>query len=119
MTPEITATLSSTPTNPQRRRRAFGLGALLAAGAMSLSLVAPAMAQPEQRGLVNVNVGDVTVLENVGIGVGAQVAAQICAIVQVGQIGVLAEQTARGGQDATLVCEIEQGDVDVPVTITR
>ncbi len=67
----------------------------------------------QQDGLVNVNVGDVTILENVDIGVAAQVAAQICGV-KVGPVAVLGKAVDRSG-DTRTVCESDQG----PVTITQ
>lgn len=57
------------------RKRILGGAATLAAGALVLS-AAPAHAQ--QDGLVNVNVGDITILEDVEVGVAANVVALIC-----------------------------------------
>jgi hypothetical protein len=71
----------------------------------------------QQSGLVNVNVGDVTILENVAVGVAAQVAANICGV-SVGPVAVLATQVVRQGGQRT-VCRIEQGGQEVPVTINR
>jgi hypothetical protein len=125
MTPEINSTLNPLHSSglespaPNSRRWRMTLAGLLGAGMLAFGAAAPAAMAQQQEGLVNVNVGDVTILENVGVGVGVQAAVQVCAIVQAGQVGVLAQQVARGGQDATLVCQVEQGDVDVPVTITR
>jgi hypothetical protein len=117
MTPEITARMNDDAA-PRSRWR-IKMAGLLGAGLLALGAAAPAAMAQQQEGLVNVNVGDVTILENVGVGVGVQAAVQVCAIVQVGQIGVLSQQVARGGQDATVVCQIDQEGVDVPVTITR
>jgi hypothetical protein len=72
-----------------------------------------AAAQPQQSGLVNVNVGDVTILQDVGIGVAANVAANICGV-QV-NAAVLAQQVIRNN-DPFGVCET--GEQDAPVTIT-
>jgi hypothetical protein len=77
------------------------------------ALGAPAQAQVTQDGLVNVNVGDVTILENVDIGVAAQVAAQICGV-KVGPVAVLGQAVDRSGATRT-VCQSDQG----PVTITQ
>lgn len=69
--------------------------ATLSAMAMMTALAAfPALAQPQQRGLVNVTVGDVTILEKVGVGV----AANVCGV----QANVLAQQIAQTG---TATCE--------------
>lgn len=62
-----------------------------------------------QDGLVNVAVGDVTILEDVNVGVGATVAAAICGI-NVSDVNVLAEQVdADNGQQT--VCNVPGGDV--------
>jgi hypothetical protein len=64
-------------------------------------------------GLVNVAVGDVNILRNVDIAVGAQVAALICGL-EVGPVNVLARQVDLGGAPVT-VCEADQA----PVTISQ
>lgn len=66
-----------------------------------------------QDGLVNVNVGDVTILEEVNVAVAAEVAAQICGV-KVGPVGVLATVVDRTSRTRT-VCQSEQG----PVTISQ
>jgi hypothetical protein len=71
--------------------------------------VPAANAQVDQDGLVNVNIGDVTIRDAVDIGVAAQVAASICGV-KVGPVAVLATQTDRSGDQRT-VCETDQGDV--------
>ncbi|MGX5655771.1 hypothetical protein ACWKWC_13430 [Geodermatophilus nigrescens] len=87
--------------------------------AASAALVAGAAgtagAQPVavQDGLVNVAVGDVTILEDVNIGVAAQVVAQICGV-KVGPVAVLGTATDRSG-DTRTVCEAPTG----PVTIEQ
>lgn len=91
------------------------LAAPLLAAALTVGAATPALAQPTQRGLVNVNVGDVTVLENVGVGVAANAAAQICGVAV--NANVLAEQVVRGGQ-ADTVCTVERQGAQAPVTIT-
>jgi hypothetical protein len=94
-----------------RRRLA---GSVLAAFMLSGAAALPAQAQPQQQdGLVNVIVGDVTIAEDVNVGVGAQVAANVCGV-KVGPVAVLATQVDRSG-DTTTVCTVEQG----PVTITQ
>jgi hypothetical protein len=80
--------------------------------------MAPAEAQTRQDGLVNVNVGDVTILEDVNVGVVANVVANVCDAVDVGPIaaGVLgrAIATDNSGRDMT-VC---MAGTD-PVTLTQ
>ncbi|MFD1213997.1 hypothetical protein ACFQ36_18330 [Arthrobacter sp. GCM10027362] len=88
-------------------------GAVLAGGMLFTAGVAPASAQVQQDGLVNVNVGDVTILEDVNIGVAAQVAAQLCGF-KVGPVAVLGTAVDRSG-DTVTVCNSDQG----PVTIRQ
>jgi hypothetical protein len=90
--------------------------AALAVGGL-VAFAAPDAAEAQtQNGLVNVNVGDVTILENVAVGVAANVAAQICGL-EVGNIGIIARQVAR--QSQVVVCTVEQDDGEQEVTITR
>lgn len=81
-------------------------------GAMSMPAQAASPIQV-QDGLVNVAVGDVNVLNNVDIGVAAQVAAEICGV-KVGPVAVLGKAVDRSGETRT-VCESSQG----PVTISN
>ena len=68
-------------------------GAAMAA-AMSLGAASvPAEAQP-QVGLVNVSIGDVEILNDVSLGLAANVAAQICGV----QAAVLAQQFLQTGE---------------------
>ena len=59
-----------------------------------------------QDGLVNVNVGDVTVLEDVNVGVIANVVANVCDVADVGPVaaGVLGKAIAtdKSGRDMTV-----------------
>lgn len=89
------------------------LASFFVAGALSVGAVATADAQNQQDGLVNVNIGDVTILEDVNIGVAAAVAANICGV-NVGPVAVLGRAVDRSGGDRT-VCETDQG----PVTIRQ
>ena len=66
-----------------------------------------------QDGLVNVAVGDVTILEDVNVGVAAEVAATICGV-KVGPVAVLGQAVDRSG-DTRTVCTTDQG----PVTIRQ
>ena len=86
---------------------------LFAGTILAVGIATPASAQTQQDGLVNVNVGDVTILEDVNIGVAAQVAAQICGV-KVGPVAVLGQAVDRSGETRT-VCQSDQG----PVTISQ
>jgi hypothetical protein len=82
----------------------FGSAALVGIAAM------PANAQV-QDGLVNVAIGDVTILEDVNVNVAAQVAANVCGV-EVGPVAILATEVDRSGATRT-VCTTDQGDVDI------
>lgn len=71
-----------------------------------------------QDGLVNVNVGNVSVLDgtNVAVGVAAQVVAQICGV-KVGPVAVLGTAVDRTGVPSTPICTT--GPTNLPVTITQ
>jgi hypothetical protein len=64
-------------------------------------------------GLINVAVGDISVLNNADIGVAAQVAANICGV-KVGPVAVLGRAVDRSGGTRT-VCESGEG----PVTLRQ
>jgi hypothetical protein len=74
----------------------------------SLAIAAPASAQQQQDGLINVMIGDITV-QDVNVGVAALVAAQVCGV-QVGPVVVLATRVDATSQQRT-VCELQTGDV--------
>ena len=79
------------------------------AGAAIVAAATPAAAQPVQDRLINVAVGDVTIAEDVTIGVAAQVAANVCGV-KVGPVAVLGTAVDRSG-DTRTVCESDQGPV--------
>jgi hypothetical protein len=92
--------------------RAKKLLVTLFAGAMLLGgAAAPATAQVEQDGLVNVAIGDITI-EDVNVGVAAAIAANVCGV-RVGPVAILAIQVDRSGEQTT-VCTI--GDQDVVIS---
>ncbi len=80
--------------------------ALLFTGGMGVASAQPVQVQD---GLVNVAVGDVTILEDVNVGVAATVAAAICGI-NVSDVNVLATQVDASGGPET-VCDVPGGDV--------
>ena len=94
------------------RKKTAGLAAA-AALAVGVTAAPVAHGQPVQQGLVNVNVGDVTIARDVGVGVAANVAANVCGV-QV-NAAVIAEQVVRNGLPLA-VCET--GEQTAPVTIT-
>ena len=89
--------------------------ALFATALLCVGFAAPASAANDSRqnGLVNVSVGDVSVLDNANIGVAANVAATICGV-NVGPVILLAANTAATGAQHT-VCTTDAG----PVTLSQ
>ena len=92
------------------------LAALATTGTLALAPAVPAMASPVVTGgLVNVTLTDiannttVTLLNNVNVGVAAQVAANVCGV----GVNVLASQLGTSGP---VSCTTTTGDI---VTITR
>jgi len=77
------------------------------------TLGAQAQAQVRQDGLVNVNVGNVTILEDVRVGVVANIVAQICGL-NVGPVAVLGRAVDRSG-DTNTVCRVD----GAPIKITQ
>ena len=95
------------------RIKALAVSAFFGATVL-LSPAAPAAAQVAvQDGLVNVAVGDVTILEDVNVAVAAQVAANICGV-KVGPVVLLGQAVDQSGKTET-VCKSDQG----PVRITQ
>jgi hypothetical protein len=94
-----------------------GIVTLLVAGALSLSLVGPAAAQPvEQDGLVNVFVGDDVVAACVPITVAVDAVVTVCNLDVTAVVGVLAQIRAvdRTGRERQF-CTVD----DEPVTVTN
>jgi hypothetical protein len=88
-------------------------GSLLLAGGALAGPAVGAPPAPRQDGLINVSVGDVTILEDVNVALGAKVAANICGV-DVGPVAVLGEAVDRSGR-SEVVCENNQG----PITIEQ
>ncbi len=82
---------------------------LSASALLMVGVAAPAAMAQNQDGLVNVAVGDVTILEDVNVGVAAQVAANICGV-SVGPVAVLGQAVDRSGNTRT-VCTTDQGPI--------
>ena len=89
--------------------------ALMTASTLAFGMAGAPVASAQQNGLVNVRVGNVNVLRNVGIGVAANVAAQICGV-QV-PVAVLATQVVQNNQPFG-VCQVGPQNAQVPVVIT-
>jgi hypothetical protein len=81
----------------------------------SLLTAVPAASAAQQNGLVNVDVGDVNVLNHVGIGVAANVVAQACGIqVPVAVAAILAAAGSSSGGSTTVCTSNNQ----LPVTVS-
>ena len=91
------------------------IATVFAGSVLAIGVASPASAAPNQfqDGLVNVAIGDVTILEDVNVGVAAQVAANICGV-KVGPVAVLGTAVDRSDDTAT-VCETAQG----PIRLTQ
>ena len=114
MTPEISRALSAPPPASLRGRSRWVV-AIASAGVLVAGVAAPAAGQVAiQDGLVNVAVGDVTILEDVNVGVAAQVAANICGV-KVGPVAVLGAAVDRSSGAARTVCTTDQG----PITLRQ
>ncbi|MCT7658110.1 hypothetical protein [Mycobacterium deserti] len=85
-------------------------GALLFTGGMGLASAQPPIIA--QDGLVNLNIGDVTVLEDVNVAVVAQVVAQVCDVDVTAAVLGAVDQTG----DENTVCTI---DGLGPITVTQ
>jgi hypothetical protein len=95
-------------------------GAVLGGSLLFTAGMGMASAQPLnlQDGLVNLAVGDVTILENVNAGVAANVAAAICGVEVLDgvDINVIAEQLDDSDEGATrTVCDVNGG----PITLEQ
>jgi hypothetical protein len=99
--------------NPVRKYVVAVCTTLMLGGGM----VAPAAAQTQQDGLVNINVENNEILSrnDVAIGVAANIAANLCNV-KVGPIAVLATQVDRSSQDGDVDCSNVQGDPEVTIT---
>ena len=81
--------------------------ALISVAALMVALAAmPALAQPQQRGLVNVNITDVLTGNEVAVQIPIGVAANVC--------GVQANVLARGGVQEPIDCT-SSTTADLPV----
>lgn len=97
------------------------VGAVVVAAAMAAMILTPTMTDPAsaqvvQDGLVNVNIGDVTILEDVTVALAANVAANICGVTV--NVVALATQVDRTGNPET-ICTIGGQRNRMPVTITN
>lgn len=89
--------------------------AIAATAVLAVGIAGPAAAanNSQQNGLVNVSVGDISILDNANIGVAATVVASICGV-SVGPVVVLAQEVDATSVTRT-VCTTSAG----PVTISQ
>jgi hypothetical protein len=85
--------------------------ALLTVGGALLGSALQADAAAKQDGLVNVVVGDVTILEDVNVAVAADVVAQICGV-DVGPVAILGTAVDTNSRSQT-VCRTDDGKVKI------
>ena len=88
---------------------------LFAASALAVGVAGPASAQVEQDGLVNANVGDITI-QDVNVTAVVGVVATLCDVVDVTNVNVLAVVVDQTGRAAPTVCVTDDRD---RVTITN
>jgi hypothetical protein len=103
------------------RVKALATAAFMGA-AVVFTPVSPVAAQQNQGGLVNVAVGDISTGDilsrnNVAIGVAAQLVADVCPNLSVGNVAVLAAQANRTNVPQTATCETAAGQ-SAPVLIS-
>jgi len=85
------------------------IATLFAGTVLAVGVASPASAQTKQDGLVNVVIGDVTILEDVNIAAAVDAAVQACDVVDVGNVTALATQTDNTSR-TSVVCRQEDGD---------
>ena len=96
---------------------ALVVGALIMGAASGLAPTAQAQNQQDADGLVNVQVGDVTILENVAVAAAVAAVANLCPAVNVSNVAVLAAVVDQRGGRSRAFCEGTAGAVTGPVTI--
>ena len=103
--------------------RVRNLVGVLAVGAlvMGAASVSTAHAQPGNQqdadGLVNVQVGDVTILENVAVAAAVAAVAEICPSVSLQNIALLADEVDQRGGSSRAICQGEADAATGPVRI--
>ncbi len=80
---------------------------------------AAAQNQQDADGLVNVQVGDVTILENVAVAVAAAAVANLCPAVNASNIAVLAGVVDQRGGESRAFCEGTADGATGPVRIVN
>jgi hypothetical protein len=87
---------------------------ILVMAILLLGLMVPVVgAQVEQDGLVNVAIGDITI-QDVNVTVAAQIAAAVCANLDLNAAVLAVQEVDEGGQD--FVCDIRRSRLDLVIT---
>ena len=94
------------------------IASLFASAMLVAGLAGSASAQVEQDGLVNVNVGPITI-EDVNVNVAANVLAGVCANVNVDAVVAVLSEVDATGAPATLTCDLRGPRGDQTITITN
>jgi hypothetical protein len=85
---------------------------VVAGAALVIGAAGPASASTQiGDGLVNVQVGDITIEDAVDVGVAAEVAANVCGV-EVGPVAVLGTAVDADGAPRT-VCTTDQGPIEI------
>jgi hypothetical protein len=87
------------------------MASLYASALLFAGLAGTASAQVEQDGLVNVNVGDVTLTDTVDAAV--LIAANVCPNVNVGAVAILADRVDAGNVRQVTLCRTDDGRVTI------
>jgi hypothetical protein len=87
------------------------LATLSASALVFGGLAGTASAQVEQDGLVNVNIGDITLTDTVDAAV--LIAANVCPNVNVGAVAILADRVDAGNVRQVTLCRTENGRVTI------
>jgi hypothetical protein len=87
------------------------MASIFASAMLFAGLAGTASAQVDQDGLVNVNIGDVTLTDTVDAAV--LIAANVCPNVNVGAIAILADRVDAGDVWQVTLCRAEDGRVTI------
>ena len=96
--------------------------AFIVGAALLLTPVSAAQAQGNQQeadGLVNVQVGDVTILENVAVAAAVAAVVNLCPSVNASNIALLANEVDQRGGSSNAFCTGNAGAVSGPVRIVN
>jgi hypothetical protein len=87
------------------------MASLFASALLLGGFAGSASAQVEQDGLVNVNIGDVTLTDTIDAAV--LIAANVCPNVNVGAVAILAERVDAGNVRQVTLCRTDEGRVTI------